>query len=313
MSDSEKKATRKSIGPWVWLMITSLSVLVGVAGIHPQAAKGTAGTAAIDLNALLVNTAEYCRKLESVVFDFFCREEIEEIINPTLDRMKPENIRDDWTWVPWGAGQTVTTYSLPPRKINNSFLYDYQCVRSGQFIHENRTLLEENGKKTNKPNAMLKTSVFAYGNALFGPVGLFGHRFLPTYDYKIAGKDKIRGRPVGVIDVKPKQDAPEMRNLYGKAWIDAATFDILKIEWSEKCVGRYDIFRQRGTRFKREPRLTLVSEFHAEKNGIRFPSRLVIEEAYVGNLGRAFVRSETTVTYKDFKFFTVATEPHIIK
>ncbi len=313
MRESEKKATRKSLGPRMGLMIISLSVLAGAAGIHPQASRGTAGSTAIDLNALLMNTAEYCRKLESAVLDFFCREEIEESINPILDRMKPENIRDDWSWVPWGAGQTVSVSSLPPRKIYNSYLYDYQCVRSGQSIRENRTLLEENGKKTNEPNAMLKTSVFAYGNALFGPVGLFGHRFLPTYDYKIARKDKIRGRPVVIIDVKPKQDAPEARNLYGKAWIDAATFDILKIEWSEKRVGQYDIFRQRGAKFKREPRITLVSEFNAEKNGIRFPSRLIIEEAYVGNLGRAFVRSETTVTYKDFKFFTVATESQIIR
>ena len=137
--------------------------------------------------------------------------------------------------------------------------------------------------------------------------------FLTSYDYKIAGKGKIGGRPVVVIDVKPRQDAPEAKNLYGKAWIDAATFDILKIEWSEKRVGRYDIFRRRGEKYKREPRLTLISEFNAEKNGIRFPSRLIIEEAYVGNLGRAFVRSKTTVTYKDFKFFTVATESQVIR
>lgn len=308
MRESEIKATIRSLGPWMGMMMICLSVLAGIAGIHPQASKGTAVPTAIGLNSLLANTAEYCRKLESAVLDFFCREVIEESIDPRLDLMKPENIRDDWSWVPWGAGQTVSNYSLPPRKINNSYLYDYQCIRSGQSIRENRTLLEENGKKTNEPNAMLKTSVFSYGNALFGPVGLFGLRFLPTCDYKIAGKDKIRGRPVVVIDVKPKQDAPEARNLYGKAWIDAATFDILKIEWSEKRIGQYDIFRQRGAKFKREPRIILVSEFNAEKNGIRFPSRLVIEEAYVGNLGRAFVRSTTTVAYKDFKFFTVEVE-----
>jgi len=53
------------------------------------------------------------------------------------------------------------------------------------------------------------------------------------------------------------------------------------------------------------PRITLTSEFAVEKNGLRFPSRLVAEEAYLNDRGRTFVRSTTAVAYKDFKFFTV--------
>lgn len=52
----------------------------------------------------------------------------------------------------------------------------------------------------------------------------------------------------------------------------------------------------------------MVSEFQAEKNGLRFPTQLYIEEAYLDKRGRPFVRSKTTVTYKDFKFFTVEVE-----
>jgi len=33
----------------------------------------------------------------------------------------------------------------------------------------------------------------------------------------------------------------------------------------------------------------------------------------VSECGLVFVRSKTDVTYKDFKFFTVATEPQIIR
>ena len=42
-----------------------------------------------------------------------------------------------------------------------------------------------------------------------------------------------------------------------------------------------------------------------QKNGIRFPSRLVFEEAYINPRGEKFTRSETTVIYKNYKFFTV--------
>ncbi len=54
-----------------------------------------------------------------------------------------------------------------------------------------------------------------------------------------------------------------------------------------------------------KPRITLRTEFSVEKNGIRFPSKLSLEEAYLTERGRVFVRSETNVVYKDFKFFTV--------
>jgi len=181
-------------------------------------------------------------------------------------------------------------------------------VRKERAIRETRTLLEENRKKKNEPDAELKTSNFVFGTPLLGPAGLFGERFQRDYDYKITGQDKIDRRPVIVIDAQPRADAPDAKNLYGKAWVDAATADILKIEWSEKRVGRYEIFEKRGESYKLKPRITIRSEFSAEKNGIRFPSKLSIEEAYVNERGRVVVRSETTVTYKDFKFFIVEVE-----
>ncbi|MDD8027506.1 MAG: hypothetical protein PHI34_13450, partial [Acidobacteriota bacterium] len=127
----------------------------------------------------------------------------------------------------------------------------------------------------------------------------------PFYDYKISGRDEVNGRPALIIEAIPASESSDVTNLYGKAWVGAEDGEIFKIEWSESRVGRREIFEQRGERYKLKPRITLRSEFSAEKNGIRFPSKLWIEEAYVNERGRAFVRSETTVTYKDFKFFTV--------
>jgi hypothetical protein len=60
-----------------------------------------------------------------------------------------------------------------------------------------------------------------------------------------------------------------------------------------------------GEKFGLKPRLTLTSKFEVAKNGLRFPTRLMVEEAYLNARGRAFIRSTTQVTYKDFKFFTV--------
>jgi hypothetical protein len=261
---------------------------------------------------ILAKAAAYCRKLEGAAFDFVCREEIRETIDPKYDAAVQGNPRD--------AGSTTvvargTSPFLGPsivisrtRPVKRSFVYDYQCIRAGRAIRELRTQLEENGKKKVRENAELQTSVVVYGTALLAPVGLFGERFQPDYDFKVAGAETIGKTPVLVVDAAPKPGAPPSRNLYGRAWIDTATGNILKIEWSDSRVGNFDVFRRRAEKYKRTPRLTIRSEFSAEKNGIRFPSRLFIEEAYLNDKGKAFVRSKTDVVYKDFKFFTVEFE-----
>ncbi len=260
------------------------------------------------LSALLAKAAAYCQRLESSAFDFVCREEISETIYPSLEDEKAPLVDPGWK-----SSRPTTDSPFPTvtaRETKQRFVYDYQCVRARRTIREVRTQLEENGKKKVVPNAVLKTSVVVFGTALLGPVGLFGERFQPDYDFTIAGEGKIGKRKVIVIDARPKPGAPPTRNLYGRAWIDPANGDIFKIEWSESRVGRLDIFEQRGQLYNRKPRLVITSEFSAEKNGIRFPSRLFIEEAYLNDVGRAAVRSKTEVVYKDFKFFTVEVEVH---
>jgi hypothetical protein len=282
-----------------------MCICLKIPALSPQTAENRQHAASDELDSYLKKMAAYCLRLESAAFDFVCLEEITEKINPALD-VKPSESLMDWAF----RDRERWKYGFPEalKKIKNSYVYDYQCVRAKQEIREMRTLLEENGKKTKEPNAKLKTSIVVYASVLISPVNIFGERFQPHYDYKIIGKDKIDGRPVVIIDAVPKAGAPETKNLYGKAWVDAETSDILKIEWSEKRIGRYDIFKRRGERYKRKPRLTISSEFYTEKNGIRFPNSLFIEEAYVNDRGRAFVRSQTTVVYKDFKFFMVEVE-----
>ncbi len=158
----------------------------------------------------------------------------------------------------------------------------------------------------------------AYDTAFLGPVGLFGKRFQPGFEFSVAGEEDIGTTRALVVEAKPKAGAGLSRPGPigfagtaaggGKAWIDPATGNILRIEWSESRVGRFDIFEKRGELYKRKPRLVIRSEFSAEKNGIRFPSRLSVEEAYLKESGKAFIRSTTEVVYKDFKFFAVEFE-----
>ncbi|MCX6561030.1 MAG: hypothetical protein NTZ26_11040 [Candidatus Aminicenantes bacterium] len=249
------------------------------------------------LTALLGKLSAYAARLEGSVLDFVCREEIAERIDPALDvraasPLVPDAFRDRI------YGKLISA--------KNHYVYDYQCVRGKNgLVRETRTLLDDNGKKTNVPDAKLKTEVFVFGMPLLGPVGIFAERFRPFYDYKITGREKVDGKPALIIEATPTAERPGATNLYGKAWVGAEDGEILKIEWSESRVGRREIFEERAEKYQMQPRITLRSEFSAEKNGIRFPSMLWMEEAYLNTRGRAFIRSTTTVAYKDFKFFTV--------
>jgi hypothetical protein len=254
----------------------------------------------LDLAVILNKTAGYSHKLENVIFDFCCLEEIEETIDPLLDVLKPFEMTTDWTRVPPGAGQ--------PAMIKTSYIYDYQCIREGGKLKEKRTLLKENGKKKSIPNAELQTSSFVFGNALLAPISLFAERYQSSYDYSIIGNEKINNIPAVIIEVKPKAEATDAKCSFGKVWIDSATFDILRVEWRDTHVGNWEVFEKRGERFLRTPRLTMRSELKTEKNGVRFPSALNIEEAYVSDRGSVFVRTKVRVIYKDFKFFMVEVE-----
>jgi hypothetical protein len=306
--DSKTRRLSLTLFAFILIFFSFKPSLLLVAYVPPSLAQRSEVARAVDLKAMLKKAAEYCEKLESSALNFVCHEEIQETIDPFLDVRPAQKITRDWSSPP---GPESMFYVRSPRKIKHSYVYDYQCVRSGRAIREARILLKENGREKNEPNATLKTSVVVFGTALMGPVGLFGERFQPQYDYAVIGQDKVGKHPVVVIDARPKPGVPETRNLYGRAWVDPVTVDILKIEWSESRVGRHEIFDKRGEQYQRTPRLTILSEFSAEKNGIRFPSHLFVEEAYLSKSGRAFVRSKTDVTYKDFKFFTVEVEVRI--
>jgi len=268
--------------------------------------KAEQSSDSVNLKELLVKAAAYADRLEASVFFYVCREEIKEWIDPRLEANLSISVEYSWT----GSDPLVRRHvsRLRAKRIKKSYVYDYQCIRKEGKIQEQRTLLEEDGKTKNEPGVSLKTSVFLYATNMMGPVGLFGARFQSDYEYTIVGGEKKKRRKVVIVEAKPKLDDPTSTNLYGKAWLFADTGDILKIEWNEKRIGHFEIFEERGKQFERIPRIKVRSEFEVEKNGLRFPSRLFIEEAYSTEHGRAFVRSKTTVEYKDFKFFTVDVE-----
>ncbi|MDH5203994.1 MAG: hypothetical protein OEW69_12165 [Nitrospirota bacterium] len=241
-----------------------------------------------DLPSLLKKAAEYCQKLEHTSLYFVCMEEIKERIY-YLNR-------------PGRVGLRPTRFFT-----ENKYLYDYQLIRKGSQINERRILLEENGKEKNEENAQLKMQMFDHKYVIFGPIGLLSERWQQEHDYKIIGEKKYKGEQTLIIEATPKSSV-DIDHLFGKIWIRKSDSSILMIEWNQASMRNFDTIKEVAKELNAEPDITFISEYDFEEKGIRFPSKYFVREEYVHSWRGRFKRSETTVTYKDYKFFTVETD-----
>jgi TonB family protein len=249
-----------------------------------------------ELGPVLAAAADYCRRLSGAALDFTCEERIAEEVYDY------ERAYDDAT----GAN---TAWKRLVRK--SKLLYDFQMIKTAEGLRENRTLLEENGKKVLQPNAPLLTKRFYSYRSLFGPVALFSRERQSLYDYRIVGQDKAKGEKTWVVEAKPKAGGPADA-LHGKAWVGQTTGRVLKIEVDagslvgfERLMETYDLTWQ-------QPLLMTTHYYEFEKNGILFPSRTVFKESYmVKGRQQRLQRSRAEIQFSNYRFFTVETETTI--
>lgn len=254
----------------------------------------------VKLNKILQKSKEYCRKLEKGAFNFVCLEEIvERFYHEGVDRqMMVEGGQHD------RIPRDAYGYEVYKKTKENTFLYEYQLISKEGRDMEKRTLLEKNGRKKNEKNATLETQYFRYGRIVFGPIGLLNGYWQQYHDYKIMGEEMLNGDEAIIVEVVPKSSLDESYP-YGKVWVRESDYAILKIEWDQKSLETLEELRKQASMFGANQSITLISEFGFEKNGIRFPSRFLFEEAYLNKEGKKIVRSIIHTIYKDYKFFTV--------
>ncbi|MBN1274125.1 MAG: TonB family protein [Candidatus Aminicenantes bacterium] len=250
-----------------------------------------------ELSRILDRCTKYCDRLAAVSLDFICKEKIEEEIYTP---------RESHFFTPHSSQMFTSNTAM--KKDKHKFLYDYQLIRKENTVKEQRILLEENGKKTHVENVPLETSVFKHRFVLFGPLGLLSRDMQAQHDFKFLKEEKFKGKPVYVIEAVPKSPL-QFDHLFGKIFIDKENFSILRIEWDQESLQNYDIIEVIAQKLNAKPKITLITEFAFEKNGIRFPSLYAITETYISkSRGRRFTRSTTEVEYSAYQFFTVDTE-----
>jgi hypothetical protein len=239
------------------------------------------------LEEILKACARYCERLADASIHFVCREKIvEEVYH-------------------YQPGTYFRHQPLRFDKERSTFVYTFRFRMEGMRIQESRDLVEENGEKKHEESASLKTAYYGQEITLLEPVGLLSEECQSYYRYKILSKERFKGETAVVIEVVPS-DA-EADDITAKIWIRDGDFSILKIERVQKSLGDFEGFKRTSDGVALEPHITYTTEFLYEKDGIRFPTRHSIREAYYASFSKlkrlikSLIRSETTVVYKDYK------------
>jgi hypothetical protein len=291
-----------------WVFGALLSVLVGALCAQEKPAPANDP---FQLALVLKAAREYSRRLEAAALDFICLEEVTEKVD-----LSRENVRSNVSQLPTNRVVTGTGSGGPAElrfdttvavKRNSICLYDYQFVRRVGKIKEKRTLLEKDGKKVHPDAPVPANKAFNYSDILLAPVQLLDDRFSEFYSYRLLGKETVGDTEAWVLEVTPRLSGVA-RYLGAKLWLKADDASVLRIEWDPSTFGNYEAILARAKAYKAEPELRSVTEFGVEKNGLRFPSADLTEEAYRGGDGKLYVRARTNIVYKDHKFFTVETE-----
>jgi hypothetical protein len=228
------------------------------------------------LAAILKKSGEYCQRLSNAALDFVCLEEVTE----------------------------MTRHYTPQTDV---YLYDYQFIRKGRETKEKRNLIAFNGKKTNIQDSPLSSFMFQYKNVLFGPVGLLSQAWQAYHDYKLVGEETFYNEKVVVVEATPNPFLITP-HCFGKIWIREDDGSVLKIVWDQRSLGNFQSAEEWAKIHDAEPQITAYSEYGFEKNGLRFPSRSYAENAFIEKNKRKFVNGEISISYRDYKFFTVETE-----
>lgn len=275
-----------------------------------------------ELGLVLKSAREYCRHLEQAALDFVCVEQVTEDLDPSFDRRetrarpKPGAFSDSGTT----AYQAPAAAGVPRResffgagitaKTKNSCLYDYQFIRREGKVEEKRILLEKNGHKADAEASPPTVSSFNYSDILLAPVQLLDERCEEYYAYALLGKSRDGDTEAWLLKVTPRLTGVA-RYLGGTIWLSVARLSILRIEWDPSTFGNFEAVQATAAAYGAEPEVRSYTEFGIEKNGLRFPSADLTEEAYRGADGKLFVRARTSVIYKDYRFFTVETRTTI--
>jgi hypothetical protein len=247
---------------------------------------------------ILRSAGNYCERVKQIALYYICEENVVDIENFFQGAFH-------------ASGMLREERAFNTRRVKRQrYKYDYQLVRKGDGISEQRILLEKNGKKKHKENADLSHLKYHSQYLIFGPVGFLSIYWQGHFSYSLIGEDTIDGEPVSVIKADPTEVRLDNYNI-GRIWVNK-DFQVVRLEWEPASIQNYEdeMLISRLGPFKK--RVVWTVDYTIEKNGVRFPSRQLIQEIFFRESENGFeqkaVKRETQFTYEAYKFFIVETD-----
>lgn len=255
------------------------------------------------LSQILDKTSKYCEKVKKVALSFTCTEIIES---------KKYVYRKGATLIINAFGDIPEVHDFDVRDlklqkiVKDKFIYEYRLVKKDSTLEENRTLLQKNRRKKYKENAELKIQ-YKGQFVLYGPVGFLSNYWQEYFDYEIVGEELLDKKNTIVVEASPNPANKENRN-FAKIWIDEEDFSILQIEWQPQSIADYQRKIQESRRGNLEEKVIWNIKYGVEKNGIKFPSKQLIQRVLVDYEWKKKIMEEVSFTYSDYKFFDISSD-----
>lgn len=249
------------------------------------------------LAAILEAAAAYCERVKGIALHYVCREQIVDVENVFRKATRSS-----------GLLREERPFDIR-RSKRRTFSYDYQLIRRGEDLDEQRVLLEANGRKQRRPNADLGQLKYSSRFLIYGPVGFLSRAWQKRFRYALGSTEMVEGEPAVVVRAEPSDVREENANI-GRIWINLKS-QILRVEWEPASIEDYqpETLDSRLGPFRKTVVWTV--DYGIEKNGVRFPSRQLIRELFIQETQEGFrrqaLRRETSFAYDDYKFFTVET------
>ncbi|MCX6575053.1 MAG: hypothetical protein NTV82_01530, partial [Candidatus Aminicenantes bacterium] len=201
----------------------------------------------------------------------------------------------------------------PKQTKRKDFLCDYQIVRKGGKNDERRFILKENGRKIAEQKKILEEKRFSGLSSLFAPLRVLARDRQPRFNFRIIDEERIHGKRAHVIEAVPKS-GNEDGIWSARIWVDQGSSQIIKCEIEGVPIDGYEDVLNDCAILNIKPVFLTTHEYRIEKSGVMFPSRSMVHAAYPGIDFRGPIeKMEIDLTYDKYKFFTVETEPKIIK
>ncbi|MCK4763459.1 MAG: hypothetical protein KAW12_14765 [Candidatus Aminicenantes bacterium] len=258
----------------------------------------------------------YCTKLGEAVFHCICKETVSEVLDDIrVQKQLGESKLDEITRTYRAGFSARDNRRIVRRKLTNKYVNDYQLVnRKGRLV-EQRKLIKGKIKKVGGKEGVLKLDAFISRKVSLSPLTFFGPGSQDRFHYCFVKYEKLKGVKTALIECFPK-DPKKAKTIFGKLWVDLADHSIMRITVNPVSIGGYTELLKRAKYYNSKLILTCRIDFYKKRNGIRFPTKVLVREVYSGGIELRKVvkktvweRSKTTYTFNDYRFFDVGVQP----